>query len=382
MIGMNTYRSARERVNRNVMLTVVLVWIMMACSQEKSGVLITGTIKQPLIGEKVYVEKLTGTSVEVVDSISFDAEGNFQTRLEVAEPSFFRINFYDRQYVNMVLTGSEPEVTIQVDGDRANGLSVVQGSPDTDWLDKINKSQEKRKSDESLLNQEAIQARMNGDRDAFNEVVTQYHRVDAKNEAALKSLIWEATPSLAAIFGINYLDLEKDIAFVDSLASKFQSELPGHPFTMSLTSRVENYKKLAVGSEAPEIALPSPEGEIVSLSSLKGNYVLIDFWAAWCRPCRAENPNVVRLYNKYKNQNFEILGVSLDRTRKAWLKAIEDDGLGWKHISDLKYFNSAAAQLYQISAIPATYLVGPDGKIIAKGLRGESLKKKLEEIFG
>lgn len=137
-----------------------------------------------------------------------------------------------------------------------------------------------------------------------------------------------------------------------------------------------------VGQAAPDISLPTPAGEAISLSSLRGKYVLVDFWASWCRPCRAENPNVVRVYNKYKDKGFEILGVSLDRSKDAWVKAIEKDGLTWPHISDLKFWQSAAAKTYGVSAIPYTVLVGPDGKVIAQNLRGASLERKLEELFG
>ncbi|MCU0402517.1 MAG: TlpA family protein disulfide reductase, partial [Algoriphagus sp.] len=104
-------------------------------------------------------------------------------------------------------------------------------------------------------------------------------------------------------------------------------------------------------------------------------------WAAWCKPCRQENPNVVRLYNQYKDKGFEVFGVSLDRTKEDWIKAIADDQLTWTHVSDLKYFNSAAAELYKIDAIPATYMIDPDGKIIARDLRGPSLENKLAELF-
>ena len=137
-----------------------------------------------------------------------------------------------------------------------------------------------------------------------------------------------------------------------------------------------------VGMEAPEIALPSPEGQMINLSDLRGKVVLIDFWASWCRPCRVENPNVVRVYNKYKDQGFEILGVSLDRDRAAWLDAIEKDNLTWPHISDLKFWQSQAAQTYGVTAIPYTVLVDRDGTIIAERLRGASLEAKLAEIFG
>lgn len=137
-----------------------------------------------------------------------------------------------------------------------------------------------------------------------------------------------------------------------------------------------------IGEMAPEIALNTPEGNVLKLSDLKGKYVLVDFWASWCKPCRRENPNVVRAYNKYKDKGFEILGVSLDRNRDRWLQAIQADGLTWKHVSDLKYFQCEAAVDYGVSAIPFTVLVDKEGKVVAQNLRGPSLERKLEELFG
>ena len=123
------------------------------------------------------------------------------------------------------------------------------------------------------------------------------------------------------------------------------------------------------------------EGKPVQLSSLRGKVVLVDFWAAWCGPCRQENPNVVRLYQQYHSKGFEILGVSLDRTKEDWLKAIAADNLTWIHVSDLQYWQNAAARLYGVNAIPQSFLLDKDGKIIGKGLRGEDLANKLAEIF-
>jgi thiol-disulfide isomerase/thioredoxin len=138
----------------------------------------------------------------------------------------------------------------------------------------------------------------------------------------------------------------------------------------------------SAGAEAAEIALPSPTGEIIKLSSTRGKYVLLDFWASWCGPCRRENPNLVKAYNLYKNKGFQIFQVSLDKTKEDWVKGIEQDMLGqWIHVSDLKYWNSSVVQLYKIESIPYNMLLDKDGKIIATNLRGDRLIDKLAEII-
>jgi thiol-disulfide isomerase/thioredoxin len=145
---------------------------------------------------------------------------------------------------------------------------------------------------------------------------------------------------------------------------------------------------LEIGNTAPELKFLSPEGKTIALSSLRGKIVLIDFWASWCPPCRLENPNVVSVYNEFKDKNFKggkgftIYSVSLDRTKEAWVKAIADDKLSWpNHVSDLKYWNSEAGAIYGVDAIPTNFLIDGNGKIIGKSLRGAALRNALQQIL-
>lgn len=370
-----------KRMNKLIFLG--LLSLATACSTETpSGLKITGNAQKLSEGDEVYIEVVGTDGVKPLDTMILDAEGSFLTYLDVEEPSFYRLNFKGKQIVTLILSGEDQQVTINVEGDNPQGFVEVSGSYDTEYKNQIDDLMKSYRQEIQQFQQRQIQARQNNDAAGFQVAQQQMMNLARKTEKELKDKIREISPSLAAFYGLQMIDPAQNFAFMDSIATELSVEMPNNFHVQGLLDQMNAKRTVSIGAIAPELELQNPEGKMVKLSSLRGKYVLIDFWAAWCRPCRAENPNVVRMYNKYANENFEIYGVSLDKTREAWLKAIEQDGLPWVHVSDLKFWNSIAAQKYSVNAIPATFLIDPDGKIIAKNLRGASLEAKLEEIFG
>lgn len=377
----------KSHLMNKLILFAVSFLLVTSCSQGKNqenksndtkAITISGTVKNPQDG-LILLQELQNNEMVTVDTIHLDSKHTFNTTLRNAEPGFYRLNLYNNQYVNMILNDEDVEIT--ADGAAQDGVAEVKGSEDTDHFNAINAIMQDFQKEVQALEVSFQEASNDQDEAKIESLRNDYMAMESQKNEALKQEIDKMDNSIAALYAVNFLDPEKDFPFFDKLAKHFEENLPNSKYTQQFVASVNGMRTLAVGEMAPEIALPSPDGDTIALSSLRGKYVLIDFWAAWCRPCRIENPNVVRMYNKYNSKGFEVFGVSLDRNREDWVAAIESDGLDWAQVSDLQYFNSAAARLYNIQAIPATFLIGPDGKILAKNLRGAALEEKLAEVL-
>jgi peroxiredoxin len=277
-------------------------------------------------------------------------------------------------------------IEILADGNDPRGNVEIKGSPEIDVIRKVQFILQRVEASPEVakLTQEYNVASQTQNDARMKALRSQYMEILKKSQDSVATIIRNEPPSLGVINmleGGTVLDRDRFMDTYIAVAEKLKKEWPNFSVAKTFVESVDKLKALAIGQIAPEIALPDTTGQIVKLSSMRGKYVLLDFWAKWCGPCRQENPNVVSAYKKFKDKGFTVFGVSLDRNRQDWINAIKADGLTWTHVSDLKYWNSQAAQAYSISSIPFSLLLDPDGKIIAKNLRGAALHEKLAEVL-
>jgi len=362
---------------------------------------ISGILENSSPREYIFLQELKSNELLTVDSAILSTDGAFEFKRKVKFPSFYLLKINQNNYLTMLIEPGE-KIKMTSHADSLNYPVVVSGSKGTKLLADFNKALLQTRKKLSTLS-EAHEKNLG--RPDFDKVVDSLDNLGhiylnemnsyAKNfiDNNISSLV-----SLMALYSqlapsVYVLNPEYDISYYLKVDSSLFKNYPEYEPVITLHNQVkemhayfENKKSASASSaekmEAPEIVLPSPEGDTIKLSSTRGSIVLLDFWAAWCGPCRMENPNLVRAYNKYHSQGFEIYQVSLDKTKEAWIKGIQDDKLDkWIHVSDLKYWSSSVVPLYMIQSIPFNYLLDKEGRIIASNLRGEALQRKLDELF-
>lgn len=372
-------------------LFITVATLAWACGGDKDATAsrsfaLKGTLTGAAGTEMLYLEELAPTGKTILDSTMVDEKGNFEFTKSSPSPGFYRVKVNEANFAMLVLDSSQ-NVTLTADIKDLGNTYKVDGSADTKVFLEMNElSKEIQQRTDSL--QRAFQASMgviqmdSAKVDSLNRVFEPvYMSMVQEHQRKVSEIVAKNTSSLASLAGIQQLDPEKYMEIYKRVYDDLSNKLPGSKYLERLKQEIDSYSRLMVGTEAPDFTFNTPEGKPLTLSSFRGKVVLIDFWASWCGPCRKENPNVVRVYNKFNKKGFEILGVSLDEDRDRWIDAIKKDGLVWNHVSDLKGWQSEACRLYGIDAIPLTVLLDKEGKIIAKNLRGASLEQKLEEIF-
>ncbi|MFM6938574.1 MAG: peroxiredoxin family protein [Aquirufa sp.] len=345
---------------------------------------VTVRANQVVPQKKIFLEWINGRGQAIkVDSLLPNSQKQVVFKGKVLDQGgFYLINFFDvpnPQKVLVILEGGE-RVLVQAEGintpEKVGSFQLQSESPNIVYMNQLfaltNTLQAKVAIwTKELQDKPGEQARIQAAFDAAQQ----------EQFAKIKALIPSMGTHLVALWATNFLPADKEMALLEDIGERFRKARPNHPQVKPFLENLKRIKGVSIGSDAPEIALPTPAGPIMRLSDLRGKYVLIDFWASWCGPCRRENPNVIKTYATYKDKGFEIFGVSLDQEKAAWINAIAKDQLTWPHVSDLQYWNSVAAQAYQVSSIPMTFLLDPQGKVIAKGLRGDSLNQYLANLF-
>ncbi len=299
-------------------------------------------------------------------------DGKFNMEFDCKREDIFKLKIADKNYVALVIKPGDI-ISLKLNPDALGINPEISGSEQSkriydveSQLGIIKKSQDSLNTVYSTISQTDVSRK--------KQVEDHYNLLEMQKNTMLFNNISSNKGDLVNMFFVERLNIDHYYTLYAAVDSAVYPKYSYNPAVAGLHSKVNSNKVTAVGSKAPEIKLATPEGDTMSLYDIKGKMIVIDFWASWCRPCRMENPNMISLYADYHEKGLEIFGVSLDKDKAAWIKAIADDKLIWHHVSDLKYWQSEAAKLYGVGSIPSMFVLDGDFKIIAKNLRGDQLR--------
>jgi len=391
---------------KKIMLVALAAILFQACQSDKSGnqaFRVEGKLKDTTF-ELLYLEEvpLETNRPAIVDSTRPDKKGYFTLKAPASEDRIYYVRAAQQTYPLFAVVNDSKSIDVEFKFERLDGqlspVYTVKGSTASqqlrDFSFRLNDGMR------NILNQR-VGLDTNMKKGASDSLLRSYQErilTQAKSLYTMTDSILNAkeiTPSTYVLilgfyqsaasnpgFGLQGFTLDEIGKKLEKLGSQFPKHAGLAAFRKQLDQEIQKSKGL-VGFAAPEFTLPDVNGKPIALNSFRGKWVLVDFWASWCKPCRMENPNVVAAYRQFKNKNFTILGVSLDRPdgREDWMKAIQQDKLEWTHVSDLKFWESAVVPMYNIQGIPYNVLLDPQGKVVAENLRGADLSKKLSEVL-
>lgn len=343
---------------------------------------INGSLKNIPDNSKVYLhykwdnKDHTDSTKVKAGKFTFNGKGN--------EPNMYWITKTNNinEQPNLIFFVDGGKTTVSGNADSLNFAKVTGGQTQKDYIDYNNLMRDFGVKQQEIVNA-YNEARAKGDNNIMNTKVAEYQAMEKEVKATLEGFIKSHPKSAVSGYAIYYNyqnanvaveELERIVGLMDKSILKTKYGILGQ-------EKLNQMRGTTIGYPALNFAQANPDGKMINLTDFKGKYVLVDFWASWCGPCRGENPNVVNAYNKYKDKGFTVFGVSLDQNKDKWLQAITADHLTWTHVSDLKGWGNEAAKLYGISSIPQNLLLDKEGKIVGKNLRGAELDAKLEEII-
>jgi len=363
---------------RNFFTILVLSLTVIACNMAKDEFSIKGTIAGVETG-KVYLQKIVNGQPQSIDTADVvDGKFTFRGKMAIPDIRILRLNEQD-YFATIFIDNSSIKVTASKDSLRNTKIT---GSPTHDIFQLYLAELERMNKEVMKLQEKHQNAMISGNADEEKKAEIDYSAMMENMKVFTKNFVKEHNSTVVSAY-IALVQLSNQIegAELESIVAHYPAEISNSEYVLKLKEIAGELKKIAIGVVAPDFTMNDPNGKPIKLSSLRGKVVLIDFWASWWKPCRLENPNVVKIYQKYNAKGFEIIGVSLDKSRDEWIQAITDDQLSWVHVSDLQYTQNTAARLYSVNAIPQTFLLDKEGKIIAKGLRSEQLAEKLDQLF-